>query len=183
MKSMSEASRWTQFVRKITGIPFGPLALAALMVGMAAPAQAGDLTVNEGETATFEITVTKARTDRFYSPNPRIRVYYAAQGGTAWGGHTREGADHQPLNPGVYYVEGVIGEPLKISVRTYKDDEVEADETIKMRISSIKWISGWFWSNSPISNWNVEGFPETITIKDRTPRTGTVDWSKCYWGC
>ncbi len=184
MQSMIEASQWTQFFRKPAGLPLGLMALAALAASMAAPAQAGNLIVKEGETATFEITVTKARTDRYYSPDPRIRVYYsAAQGGTAKGGHKREGADYSTLNPGVFFAQGKVGEPMKIDVRTFSDDKVEADETIKMQITAIKWISGWFWSNSPRSSWNVEGMPDTITIKDRTPRTGTVDWSLCYWGC
>ena len=60
---------------------FAGLVLAA-GIGLVSPAQAGDVTVTEGETATFQITVTQNPDAGWQYPDTRIRVYYASDGGT-----------------------------------------------------------------------------------------------------
>jgi len=156
--------------------------LLAVLIGTgASAAQARSLAVNEGDSVSFDITVTKASTTRWYSPDPRIRVYYAHEsGGSATPGHSKDGADHEPLNPGVWYVEGVVGEPITIKVKTHSDDNVEGDETFRIKVHGIKGISGVIWGNTPLSNWQVSGLPDVITIKDMTH---PIDWSLCWWGC
>ena len=105
-----------------------------LGMGLVSPAQAGDVTVTEGETATFQITVTHK-----WGLSSRIRVYYSAYGGTATPGQSDhgvgvDGGDYAYRNPWVHYVEGQAGQPLTITVRTHTDDLVEGDETFRIKI-------------------------------------------------
>ena len=153
----------------------GAAVLVALMTVAPVAAQAGDVTVTEGETATFQITVTRSATaaNRVFNRDSRIRVYYASDGGTATPGFSDhgvgvDGADHQYLNPWTNYAQGRIGHPLRISVRTHRDDLVEGDETVKIKVVGIRTpFKGW-WHNTRFSDWTITGLP-TITITDATP--------------
>ncbi|MCY4288858.1 MAG: hypothetical protein OXC63_09725, partial [Aestuariivita sp.] len=60
-------------------------------VSFMSPASAGNVTVTEGETAKFQITVTRTGTGSQFSADTRIRVYYAAAGGTATPGLSDHG--------------------------------------------------------------------------------------------
>jgi len=66
-------------------------------MGLVSLAQAGNVTVTEGETATFQITVTQNPDAGFRYPDTRIRVYYASDGGTATPGSSNHGVgvDHE----------------------------------------------------------------------------------------
>ena len=164
--------------------------LLAAGVGLVPPAQAGDVTVTEGGTATFQVTVT--RKPGIFFPSDRIRVYYADHGDTATRGTSDhgvgvDGADYPWLNPWVHYVEGGIGQPLTISVPTFADDLVEGDETFKIRAVGIRALTQW-WQNTPLPTWNVNGLPTTVTIQDATPAPAPepINWglAACYWsGC
>ncbi|MCY4190975.1 MAG: hypothetical protein OXD42_06590 [Rhodospirillaceae bacterium] len=130
---------------------------------LSAPAHAGDVSVKEGEKATFQITVTK-KPGGFPYRDTRIRVYYAAYGGTATKGASHhgvgvDGADYSWTNPWVYYVQGQPGQPLTISVQTFRDDLVEGDETFKIKVVGIKVPGRGWWHNTALSNWNVKGLP------------------------
>ncbi|MCY4168208.1 MAG: hypothetical protein OXE82_08000 [Rhodobacter sp.] len=160
--------------------------LLAAGVGLVPPAQAGDVTVTEGGTATFKITVTQNPDAGFQYPDTRIRVYYASDGGTATPGFRREGGDYEDLNPGVNFVEGRTGQPMTISVQTHPDDQVEGDETIRIKVVRVDVPNVW-WYSTALFYWTVTGLP-TITIKDATPAPAPVpiNWglAACYWsGC
>ena len=164
--------------------------VVGLMAGMmlTGSAEAGNVTVTEGEKATFQITVTPTRDmpDNYYG---RIRVYYSAYGGTATKGQGDygvgvDGADYTWTNPWVKYADGWVGKPLTVSVQTYKDDVVEGDETFKIKVDGIKVpYKGW-WHHTSWSDWDIKGLP-TITIKDATPAPtpAPINWglSFCYW--
>jgi len=66
-------------------------------MGLVSLAQAGDVTVTEGETATFQITVTRTAATQLFSRDSRVRVYYASDGGTATPGSSNHGVgvDHE----------------------------------------------------------------------------------------
>lgn len=98
------------------------------LAGFAPVGNAADVTVTEGERATFQITVEPRRNP--FRGGPRIRVFYAGYGGTATpgdGDHGAgvDGADYEWLNPWVRNVEGRVGQPMTVSVLTYRDDLVE----------------------------------------------------------
>lgn len=179
----SSKNRWAGRLRAMSA-GWVAAAMLAVMVGSA---QAAAVTVTEGETATFQITVTQNTEAGFQYPDGRIRVYYASDGGTATPGHRRDGADYEPLNPGVNYVDGHTGEPLTISVKTYTDDQVEGDETFGMRVTGV-YIPNVWWHSTALFYWTVTGLP-TITITDATPAPAPqptpapppINWSGCFW--
>ncbi|MCY3984657.1 MAG: hypothetical protein OXE85_12175 [Roseovarius sp.] len=161
--------------RSIIGLLAGFFMAAG--AGLTFPAQAGDVTVTEGEKATFQITVKRnnSGSGRYFSD--RIRVYYAGYGGTATPGQSHygvgvDGADYAWLNPWVNYVDGRVGNPLTIKVQTHRDDLMEGDETFKIKVVGIKVPFKAWWHNTRMSDWKVEGLP-TITIKDATQPAAT----------
>ena len=113
------------FMKKAGG---GLLLAAGLM--LAGPVHAGDVTVKEGETAKFRITVTLKSDD---SDASRIRVWYDTDGGTAV-----EGTDYETAHSWKHNVRGVSGSPLTIPVKTFEDDAVEGDETFNIRIRKVE---------------------------------------------
>ncbi len=165
--------------------------LCATGVSFVSPASAGNVTVTEGETAKFNITVTRTATSRLFSQRSRIRVYYSAAGGTATPGFSDhgvgvDGADLQYLNPWLNWVQGRLGESMTISVRTHRDDLVEGDETVKIKVDGIRVpYKGW-WHDVRASDYNFTGLPTTIIIEDATPAPAPaapppINWSGCYW--
>ena len=159
------------------------------LVILAGSAQAGDVTVTEGETATFQITVTQNPDALWRYPDTRIRVYYASDGGTATPGQSEygvgvNGGDYEYLNPGVNYVDGYTGQPMTISVKTHTDDLVEGNETFRVRVSGV-FVPNVWWHSTALFYWKVSGLP-TITITDATPEpeptpTPQIIWNGCYW--
>jgi len=151
------------------------LLLAAGFV-LAVPAHAGNVTVEEGETAQFRITVTpKWR----HGGSARIRLWYDTDGGTAV-----EGSDYEAAHSWKHSVVGRIGSPVTISVKTFEDDAVEGDETFNIRIRKVEALasSRWghiFWRTTPRNRLNFSGV-KSATIKDTTPRqsAGTYEQQK-----
>ena len=138
--------------------------LAALT--LAAPAHAGNVTVEEGETAQFEITVTPKYG---HSGPARIRLWYDTDGGTAV-----EGTDYETAHSWKHSVVGWTGNPVSIRVKTFEDDAVEGDETFNIRIRKVEVQarSRWghiFWKTTPRNRLNFSGV-KSATIKDTTPR-------------
>ena len=133
---------------------------------MASPVHAGNVTVKEGETAKFQITVTP-KSDN--SASDRIRLWYDTDGGTAV-----EGTDYETAHSWKHNVWAWTGSPVTISVKTFEDDAVESDETFKIRMRKVEvWVSQrWnasYWRTVPNSKWKFKGV-KTATIKDTTPR-------------
>ena len=137
--------------------------LAALM--LAVPAHAGNVTVTEGETAQFEITVTPKSGN---GESSRIRLWYDTDGGTAV-----EGTDYETAHSWAHNVQAWSGSPVTISVKTFEDDAVESDETFNIRIRKVevlvrhRWGAS-YWRTTPSSKWNIGGV-KTATIIDATP--------------
>ncbi len=140
--------------------------LAALL--LAVPATAADVTVTEGETARFAITVQPT------APSPGdgralpIRLWYDTDGGTAI-----EGEDYATAHSWSHHVRGTAGQPLAITVETFTDEAVEGDETftIRLRKLQVQIASRWGqvgWRTVPASRWTFAG-PTTATITDATP--------------
>ncbi|MCY4289019.1 MAG: hypothetical protein OXC63_10535, partial [Aestuariivita sp.] len=78
--------------RSLRGLFAGVLcAVLCAGVSLVSPASAGNVTVTEGETATFQIAVTRLGKGSQFSADTRIRVYYSAAGGTATPGLSDHG--------------------------------------------------------------------------------------------
>lgn len=143
---------------------FRALATAFLTVVVAIPSQASGISVEEGETANFQITVQPRHSNHPFSS---VRVYYETVDGTASGK-----TDYQRTYPwDNKFVQGAIGQPLKISVKTFVDRDAEGSETFKIRIKRLEvgrywnpWRFGWM--NTTISSWIING-DMTATITDR----------------
>ncbi|MCY4150608.1 MAG: hypothetical protein OXE94_00010 [Aestuariivita sp.] len=72
---------------------------------------------------------------------------------------------------------------MTISVSTHRDDLVEGDETMKIKVDGIRVpYKGW-WHNAPLSGYGFTGLPTTIIIEDATPAPAPppIVWSGCYW--
>ncbi len=136
--------------------------LAALM--LAVPAHA--VTVKEGETAQFQITVTAKSGNGEAS---RIRVWYDTDGGTAV-----EGTDYETAHSWAHNVQAWTGSPVTIRVKTFEDDAVEGDETFNIRIRKVevqvrhRWGAS-YWRATSNSKWNISGVT-SATIEDATPQ-------------
>ena len=158
--------RSSEFMKKTGG---GLLLAAGLM--LAGPVHAGDVTVREGETAKFQITVSpKSSIGRYQATigGPSIRLWYDTDGGTAV-----EGTDYETAHSWKHNVRGVAGSPLTISVKTFEDDAVEGDETFNVRMRKVevqvrqRWGAS-YWRVIPNSKWDFRG-AKTATIEDATP--------------
>ena len=146
-------------------------ARAGLLIGaglvLAVPAQAGNVTVKEGETAHFQVTVTPKGSRG--GASERIRLWYDTDGGTAI-----EGGDYEAAHSWKHHVVGRIGSPVTISVKTFEDDTVEGDETfnIRMRKVEVQARGRWghsYWRTTPNSRLDFNG-AKSATIADETPR-------------
>ena len=142
----------------------GMAALVALV--LAVPAHAGNVTVQEGETARFQITVTPEAGGGEAS---RVRLWYDTDGGTAV-----EGTDYETAHSWSHNVQAWTGSPVTISVKTFEDDAVEGDETFGIRIRKVElWVrQRWgasYWRTTPSSKWNISG-EMSATIEDATPQ-------------
>ncbi|MCY4051869.1 MAG: hypothetical protein OXE41_01470 [Gammaproteobacteria bacterium] len=140
------------------------LATALLTLMVALPSQASGISVTEGETANFQITVHPRHSGHPFS---QVRIWYETVDGTAV-----NGTDYQGTYPwDNKSVKGAIGQPLKISVRTFEDNDIEGSETFKIRIKRLEvgrhwnpWQFGWI--NTTISSWKING-QMTATITDK----------------
>ncbi len=148
----------------------GKVARTGLLVAaglvLAVPAHAGNVTVKEGETAHFQITVTPKQ-DR--GGSTRIRLWYDTDGGTAV-----EGSDYEAAHSWKHNVAAWSGSPVTISVKTFEDDAVEGDETfnIRMRRVEVQARGRWghiSWRTVPSYRFNFSGV-KSATIRDTTPR-------------
>ncbi len=139
--------------------------LAALL--LAGSASAADVTVIEGETARFAITVQPKFHTRSDGRAMPIRVWYDTDGGTAI-----EGTDYATAHSWSHHVRGTAGAPLTIAVKTFADDAVEGDETFNIRVRKLQVLTRGRWGHTgwrdvPASRWTVAG-PTTATITDAT---------------
>jgi len=149
------------------------VAMLAVMVGSA---QAAAVTVTEGETATFQITVTPKSGN---GASSRVRLWYDTDGGTAV-----EGEDYQTAHSWAHNVQAWSGSPVTISVPTFEDAAVEGDETFNIRIRKIEvWVPHrWgasYWRTTPNSKWKISGV-RSATIIDATPQEPESDGHESY---
>ncbi|MCY4289994.1 MAG: hypothetical protein OXC63_15585 [Aestuariivita sp.] len=143
-------------------------------VSLVSPASAGNVTVTEGETATFQITVTRKSGTAEFDESGRVRLWYDTHGGTAV-----EGTDYQTAHSWAHFVQAWSGSPVTISVPTFEDAAVEGDETFNIRIRKIEvWVpKRWFasyWRLTPKSKWKISGV-KSATIIDATPQEPESD--------
>ncbi len=142
--------------------------LAALL--LAGPAAADTVTVTEGATAQFTITVAPKYHNQNDGRSAHIRLWYDTDGGTAV-----EGEDYAIAHSWQHHVRGVVGQPLTIAVETFADDIVEGDETFNIRLRKLQVQVRGRWGHSawrtvPASAWKYRGI-KTATILDATPHT------------
>ncbi len=148
--------------------------LAALM--LSAPLAAAPVTVTEGETAHFTLTVTPKFSGNGDGRAAPIRLWYDTDGGTAI-----EGTDYATAHSWAHHVQGIVGAPLSIAVETFMDDVVEGEETftIRPRQLQVQTRGRWghlAWRNVPASLWTVQG-DTTAAILDATPHTSPTPGS------
>jgi len=143
---------------------------------LAVPAHAGTVTVTEGETARFQITVTpKSGNDG----SGRVRLWYDTDGGTAV-----EGEDYETAHSWAHNVRAWTGSPVTVSVKTFEDGAVEGDETFGIRIrrvevrATLSWGAS-YWRSTPNSKWNISGVT-SATIIDATPQPQGSDGHESY---
>jgi len=152
----------------------GVLASVLLTVAAAMPLQAGDVTVAEGETAQFQITVTPKYSGKGSSSAVPVRLWYQAGGGTA-----DEGVDYRLIQ---HFVDGNMGQPLKFSVNTFEDNEIEGDETFNIRIVKLEYFLNLWGQNYSfpleLRQFNFNG-TLTATIKNTTIRQSRQQHGGC----
>jgi len=93
------------------------------------------VTVREGDTADFAITVSHPQYVAGQA-SPKIRIWYDTDGGDA-----TEGGDYEQAHSWRDKVEALIDVPVTISVNTFSDNEEEADETFMIRMRKLEqWV-------------------------------------------
>ncbi|MDE0279067.1 MAG: hypothetical protein OYH76_24490 [Defluviicoccus sp.] len=90
------------------------------------------VTVREGDTADFAITVSHPQYVAGQA-SPKIRIWYDTDGGDA-----TEGGDYEQAHSWRDKVEAFINVPVTISVKTFSDQEEEADETFMIRMRKLE---------------------------------------------
>ena len=153
---------------RLGGTTFRALCFAAGLSLAFGSVHAGTVSVKEGETAHFQITVTPKFTRSSRNVAAPIRVWYDTDGGTAV-----EGKDYETAHSWANNVQGFVGSALPITVKTFEDDAVEGNETFNIRVRKVyvqvrgRWGHA-MWRLSSPSLWNFSGV-KTATIEDATP--------------